>query len=158
MTVCPKLNVTNPSKWVWDTCTVLGKVAAEKKSMPIGYGHALRVMQDTEDEVGNRKSGTMKAMTRVQYSLAPLRLKHPLSQIDTPFTQTDFLAALQLIGTPRPSSEDDPDAIVQRVDYCSDVYNFCLAYFGEAGSGVYTKFVTDYDKWWEASSRELLKE
>jgi len=139
LTNLPKLNVTNPSEWVWDTCTILGKQAAEKKSMFTGYGHTLEIAQMC-----------------LEQDKPPLN-PHALSP-DTPFTSTDFLAALQTIGRPRPSSEDDPDAIIQRVDYCSEVYEFCLSYFGEAGSGVYTKFVTDYDKWWEVKSRELHKE
>ena len=127
---------TNPSDWVWGTCTVLGKQAARDKSMSIGYGHTIQVAQ------------------MCQESDKPPLNPEALSLSDTPFVNTDFLAALHTVGRPRPSSEDEPDAIIQRVEYCSELYTFCLDYFGEAGSGVYTKFVTDYDKWWELKLKE----
>lgn len=146
---------TKPSEWVWGTCTVLGKQAAKDKSMSVNYGHTMRVMQDSVS--GDMSSKHLKAKQTAKYHTAPLN-PEALSLSDTPFVNTDFLAALHIVGRPRPSSEDEPDAIIQRVEYCSELYTFCLDYFGEAGSGVYTNFVTDYDKWWEVQTRELSDE
>lgn len=135
-----KKNNPHGSEWIWELCTTLGKLAVERRSLPIGYGHALATAQREID---------MKTTHGIPIS-TPALSRNP----NTPFIKTDFLAALQVVGAPRPSSRDDPEAIVIRVGYCEEVYDFCLSYFNEAGNGVYTKFITDYETWWE-DQREL---